>query len=614
MITADTNEIFLISTIISVVVIVLLLLKWIQIKDKLKDFQNRHKAGFTMIEELKAENSLDSNLTSILNTVGKYVQAPSYAFYILDSKSNLYMLKSIRNRLNFDGNIGPSYSNLAPYKKETFIMPSAFPREIAKDKVFLIKEGEVPLVLMPIKGNKGLIVIGPVTSVDKQNLNILGELSTQIKMVLEYSILMEEMDSKVKLVVSNNNAVKNVSSLFTDTAAMLEIILSIALKTINVRAGFFLINNEGQFKLEALVGLNEVTKKLISIDESTHKLFFEILGDNKLVYLTKGNKDFFRIPPYFIAAEIEVMILVKVDSENGKGLAVFCHSESRQLKDYQIAGLQVMSRRMSDIMDNISKFQQLSYSYIEILKTLARLIDNISKHTVGYSELMYRYSVIISKEMKLNPEEVKEIGIAAYLSNIGVIGLSDDLLNKKGKFREIEYEMMKLHSDAGASIIEATIGNSNMASYIRYHHERIDGYGYPGGLKGKDIPLGARIIAVVQTFLAKMLSREYRTSLPFEQTLKQLQACAGSQLDGEVVDALINWFEKKEKAYRHKKTSLGRCFEMRCSPENICTKCEAFTSNSKNCWEFPDNNCAEHGNTCDSCFIYTEYLHRTKMK
>jgi HD-GYP domain-containing protein (c-di-GMP phosphodiesterase class II) len=227
---------------------------------------------------------------------------------------------------------------------------------------------------------------------------------------------------------------------------------------------------------------------------------------------------------------------------------------------------------------------------------------------------MYRYSIIICKELKLSKQDTKDISLAAYLSNIGVIGISDQVLTNKGKYSEVEYSMMKLHAESGASIIEATIGNSKIASYIRHHHERIDGFGYPYELKGDEIPLGGRIIAVVQTFLAKILGREYRKPIPFDQALNQLKIASGTQLDAEVVDAFINWFKEKELMNKKNNCALGSCYDMRCSPENICMKCPAYKDDSKNCWEHKEVHCEEHGNVCECCFVYTEYLYRMSLK
>lgn len=581
---------------------------------KLNRLQNQSSTIEGLLDAFDSTSTIDHNLAKLLGIIESVIEAPSYAFYIIDSKSHQYVLKAAKHRVNQIGDISPSYSGLMPYKKETYLMPAYLPPNIVLDKTRLYKQGEVPLVLMPIEGKKGVVVIGPTSKLERKKQNLLQLLSEKTQPILEALIEMEELKNKVKRVESSGNAVKNMSTFFADLRFVLEMIMNISIKSINAVGGFFLSETHGKYQIETILGLEEDSQKLLFNDTQTHTLFHQLLGNQNFITITKKDKDFFRIPPYFIAAEVEVLILVKVITERGIGIAAFWYDNNLNIKEYQITALQLMANRIGDVINNHRKFQELSYSYIDILKLLAKLVDNLRKNTVGYSELMYRYAVIISKEMNLDSEQTKEIATAAYLSNIGIIGLSDELLNKKGKYSEVEYEKMKLHAEAGASIIEATIGNNRIASYIRHHHERIDGYGYPAGLQGEEIPLGAKIIAVVQTFLAKILSREYRTAVPFEQALKQLRTSTETQLDSKVVEALIRWFDRKRKEALFNNGPLGPCWAMRCSPENVCIHCPGYKNTSQKCWEIEGVNCKEHGSSCESCFIYTEYLDRLKLR
>jgi HD-GYP domain-containing protein (c-di-GMP phosphodiesterase class II) len=256
--------------------------------------------------------------------------------------------------------------------------------------------------------------------------------------------------------------------------------------------------------------------------------------------------------------------------------------------------------------------------YVNILKQLAKMIDNLNPYTVGYSEMMSRYSIVIGKQLGMPEEEIRDLALAAYLSNIGVLGLSNDLYQKEGKFTEAEYEMMKLHAEVGASMVSVTTGNKRVASYIMYHHERIDGAGYPAGLRGADIPLGARIIGVVQTFLAKINGRKGRDPLPFDRALEMLQSAAGTQLDKQVVQAFVAWFESKQQNPAFSERSLGHCWEMCCTPSSICEHCPVYQQSGgtafKNCWEYEGNLCSSHGKSCSTCFVRTEYTTRSEVK
>jgi hypothetical protein len=150
-----------------------------------------------------------------------------------------------------------------------------------------------------------------------------------------------------------------------------------------------------------------------------------------------------------------------------------------------------------------------------------------------------------------------------------------------------------------------------------YHHERIDGAGYPAGLRGADIPLGARIIGVVQTFLAKINGRKGRDPLSFDKALEMLQSAAGTQLDKQVVQAFVAWFESKQKNPAFSERSLGYCWEMCCTPSSICEHCPVYRQSGaafKNCWEHEGNLCHSHGKSCSSCFVRTEFVTRGAVK
>ena len=581
--------------------------------NKMKEIRKKDFINDKILSSIKISDNLDDSLMNLLSVLTYIVKAPAFAFYVHDYKNNSYILKAARSMMDGNITIRPSYSGLLSYKKEKFSMPSVLSSDQISKEIDFIKQGEVPLIIMPFENKKGLILIGPISKIPSKELRSLKQLSVKINRILEILLENEENKNKISKIVSSENAVKNISNVFSDIKGMMEILLNIAVKSINASGGLFLSEDNGTFKVEKIIGLETEKQELLIRDTTTQSLFFNLLTNKDMIFLTKKDKDYFKIPPYFATDGIEKLLFVKVHSEKGIGLLVFWYKDSLSFKDYQIATIKIFTKRMGELINNHINYQSIAYSYKDILKSLAKLIDNLSKNTVSYCELMYRYAFVIAKEMNLSKQEIEDISLAAYLSNIGVIGLVEQLLNKEGKFNEIEYENMKNHAQAGASIIEATLGNSQVAAYIRYHHERYDGYGYPSKLKGEEIPIGARIIFIVQTFLAKIMSREYRSAISFEQALKQLKIASGTQLDEKIVAVFINWFEKKEKAFKNKNCALGNCWDMRCSPKHICINCPAYKNTTKNCWELEVVNCSEHGNKCETCFVRTEYIYRLKM-
>lgn len=131
------------------------------------------------------------------------------------------------------------------------------------------------------------------------------------------------------------------------------------------------------------------------------------------------------------------------------------------------------------------------------------------------------------------------IHIAAHLHDIGKIGVPDSILNKPGSLSSAEYDKIKEHPDIGFEIVNSLEALNEIALYVRHHHERWDGKGYPHGLKGKDIPLGARVIAVADTFDAITSLRLYRQTQGIDFALKEIESCSGSQLCPEVCSVFL---------------------------------------------------------------------------
>jgi HD-GYP domain len=561
--------------------------------------------------QLDRTKSLEENLFFLLEALSGIVTAASSAAYVYDEKSGELLLKTVRQKNEEFSTISPAYNGLVPYKKDAFILPSSLPRNTVPEQLSIHKEGEVSLLFIPLDG-KNLIVIGPVKRIPKKSFSLIQSIVSGFNPVLKYLLEKEELSKKISVANVSQLALKNISAAFTDFTFMVNLIITVALKAVGASGGMMITMAGGGGKIETVIGLEKETEELVKSDGSVCGLFDKLLGSAEFRQINKTEQEFFTIPPYFLSEGAETFFAVRIPTDRLRCFLILWNNGALDFKDYQGKVLDVMAKRMADIIDSQQRFKELSGSYIDILKMLSRLTDGLRPHSIGYSDLMYRYAYIIAKELALEEKDRKEIALAAYFSNIGVIGISEDILFKQGKFTENEYELMKLHSETGAAIIEATIYNANIASYIRHHHERLDGFGYPAGLKGDEIPTGSKIILVVQTFLAKILSREYRPALPFEQAVKQLYAAADTQLDRHIINALVGWFNKKQDAARSYDGPLGSCWEMRCSPENICVHCPAYKNSCKRCWEIKGVACTEHGDECAHCFIYSEFLWRTR--
>ena len=155
-------------------------------------------------------------------------------------------------------------------------------------------------------------------------------------------------------------------------------------------------------------------------------------------------------------------------------------------------------------------YKKLDDSYKYTVLALSSAVDARDPYTAGHSMRVSRISLLISGELKMTDEDSRILEYAALFHDIGKIGIPDDILNKKGKLTDDEYNLIKNHPDIGVTILGGIAFLLNALPLIKHHHERFDGKGYPSGLKGEEIPLCARIIAIADTYDAMTSDRPYR--------------------------------------------------------------------------------------------------------
>lgn len=176
----------------------------------------------------------------------------------------------------------------------------------------------------------------------------------------------------------------------------------------------------------------------------------------------------------------------------------------------------------------------------ELVETIISVLDARDPYTYEHSERVALLSELIARKMNIDEKWIQLIHIAAHLHDIGKVGIPDSILNKKGLLNNEEFEIMKSHPRIGYNIIKKIKLLKDTSTYILYHHERWDGNGYPSGLSGKDIPLGARIITVADTFDAMTSRRSYKNELSIDDAVTEIIRVRGSQLCPDSVDSFLN--------------------------------------------------------------------------
>ena len=190
--------------------------------------------------------------------------------------------------------------------------------------------------------------------------------------------------------------------------------------------------------------------------------------------------------------------------------------------------------------------QKVEEDNLELTIALANALDSRDHYTLNHSENVANYAVQLAERLNLPKMSCEIVRNGALLHDIGKIGIPENILTKQGKLTEEEYEIIKSHPTLGHNMIKH-IGNfhkNGVLDIVLYHHERYDGKGYPMGLKGKQIPLFARIVAIADSFDAMTTKRVYREELVLEYALNELRKNKGKQFDPEIVDAFLSLFDQ----------------------------------------------------------------------
>jgi HD-GYP domain-containing protein (c-di-GMP phosphodiesterase class II) len=194
------------------------------------------------------------------------------------------------------------------------------------------------------------------------------------------------------------------------------------------------------------------------------------------------------------------------------------------------AGVAVENRRLEEALQR---------AYVSTVSILADAVEAKDPYTHGHCEMASRFARLVAARMELPPEEQAVVCYSALLHDVGKIGVSDGVLNKPGPLLPEEMELMRAHVRVGHDLLRNVPVLQTVADIVLHHHERHDGTGYPDGLRGDEIPMAARIVAVVDAYCAMITRRSYKEAFTEVHARDEVRRCAGTQFDPGVVDAFL---------------------------------------------------------------------------
>ena len=219
-------------------------------------------------------------------------------------------------------------------------------------------------------------------------------------------------------------------------------------------------------------------------------------------------------------------------------------------RDYQHNLEKLVEKRTGELRKALTQIEQ---SYDQTLQALGRALDLKDAETQGHCERVTAFTIAIAKAMRIDAVMLPQIARAAFLHDIGKMGIPDRILRKPGPLDDDERTIMRTHCEIGYNMLIQIPFLREAAEIVLSHQEYFDGSGYPRGLRGEKIPLGARIFAVADALDAMISDRPYRRALPIEHARNEILRCSGTQFDPQVVETFLSmgdsvWKELRETA------------------------------------------------------------------
>lgn len=198
------------------------------------------------------------------------------------------------------------------------------------------------------------------------------------------------------------------------------------------------------------------------------------------------------------------------------------------------------NRELLSLLDNLSKeHAKTEEAFFQIIASLVNALEARDPYTQGHSERVCFYAVRVSERLGWDRREQEKLKKAALLHDLGKIGIPDNILHKRDKLTDEEFDFIKKHEIIGVKILEPLKEMADILPWILYHHERWDGKGYPHGLAGENIPQAARIISLADVFDALTTGRDYKQAFPKDEAINEIIKNKGSQFDPKLADIFI---------------------------------------------------------------------------
>ncbi len=391
----------------------------------------------------------------------------------------------------------------------------------------------------------------------KEDFSLMCSLMDNITVIIEKSFLFDCSEKKVEELKKLFRATEIVYSSL-DLRVVLNTIMSLAMQLLNAEATSVLLIDEEKGELSFVAAPGEIEKNLEEIHLRKGEGIAGWVAENGKILLIP---DVSREPRFAervdhisgfktksilcIPLKVGNKIVGVIEAINKKKKSNFTADDIRLCSS--------LAKQSAMAIEKAKLYKDMEDLFLSTIKSIAEAIDAKDPYTRGHCERIRKYTVLIANSLELSEKEKRNVEIAALLHDVGKIGVPEAVLRKEGRLTEKEWAKIKKHPEMGAQILNSIKQLEEVIPYIRHHQEKFDGTGYPDGLKGREIPLASRIIAVVDTFDAMTSERPYRQNIfSDEMALKEIEIKACSQFDPRCVQAFFSVYHRELKGIMKK--------------------------------------------------------------
>lgn len=406
-----------------------------------------------------------------------------------------------------------------------------------------IREFNRELYILLLTGHKDLAPpLETIKALDIQGYCEKGDRFDQLLLLVESGIKsISQMRTIKKFQEGLNKILQAVPKIYQlqPIDNILEDILKEILPLVDSKNAFILIddiNNISSGNTSIFKGIGKYKKKVIDLMDMLDPELMEAIGSARI------NKKVLKLEKSVIIPlinefqqDIGIIFVEGEDLDDGlKLLEIYSNQAASSINN---AFLHSLVNIKNDELNRT--YDQLRETYMDTIEALRLVVDAKDIYTRGHSDRVAYFAVKIGEAFNYSKEELELLRVSGIFHDVGKIGTSDDILFKSQKLNEREYDEIKKHPLKGARILSAVSMFKEVVPIVKCHHERVDGKGYPEGLKKDEIPEMARIISVADAFDAMISDRRYRSRLKFEEARTQLIDGAGTQFDEEVVKKFV---------------------------------------------------------------------------